>query len=100
MTLEQTTESMLAAAQAEDLMALLVALKERQAVMATLDSIPPSQQLRDALEASIAAGEEARRTIRTIKQRIQRASRKLANIEHGFLHLLLPIGKHRVDCKG
>jgi hypothetical protein len=99
MTLEQTTKRMLAAAQAEDLLALVGALREREIAFATLASIPPSLDLRDAVEASIAAGEEARRAIRAIKLRIRKITWRLASIEHAFLRVLLP-GKHQIDCKG
>jgi hypothetical protein len=99
MTLEETTSRMLAAAEAEDLGALLAALKDRESAIAALASIQPTVELRNAVEASIAAGEEARRAIRAIKQRIRTVSRRLANIEGGFLRVLTPV-KHQIDCKG
>ncbi len=100
MTLEETTRRMHEAAQAEDLGALMTALKDREAALSALASLPPTLELRDAVEASIEAGEEARRAIQAITQRIRTVSRRLANIDQGFLKVLVPVGKHRVDCKG
>lgn len=100
MTLEQTTRRILTAVEAQDLAALEAASRERNSAIARLASIPPTSDLRDAVAASIAAGEEARRTIRLIKQRIRHESRRLERIENGFLRALRPAAKHRVDCKG
>jgi hypothetical protein len=100
MTLEQTTRRILAAAEAQDLAALQAASKQRERAIAMLGSTPPTPELRDAMAASIAAGEEAQRAIRAIKQRMRRESRRLANIEDGFLRALLPATNHRIDCKG
>jgi hypothetical protein len=100
MTLAQTTERILAAAEAQDLAALQAAGKARAAAMGALNSMPPTPALRNAMAASIAAGEEAKRAIRVIKQRIRNESRRLANIEHGFLRALRPVARHRIDCKG
>jgi hypothetical protein len=100
MTLEQTTERILAAVEAQDLPALQGAAKERESAMAMLASIPPTPELRKAVAASIAAGEEAKRAIRGIRQRIRKDSRRLANIEDGFLRALFPPAKHWIDYKG
>jgi hypothetical protein len=100
MTLIQTTERILAAAEAQDLAALKAASIEREAAIAALDSLPPTPALRNAVAASIAAGEEAKRAIRAIKQRARNESRRLVNIEHGFLHALRPAARLRIDCKG
>jgi hypothetical protein len=100
MTLEQTTRRTLAAAEAQDLAALEVASKERESAIAMLPSIPATPELRDAVAASIAAGEEAKRTLRTIQRRLRKDGRRLANIEHGFLRTLAPAAKHQIDCKG
>ncbi len=100
MKLEQTTRRILAAAEAQDLPALQAASKEREAAMATLASLPPTPALRDAVAASIAAGEEAKRSIRAIRQRVRKDSRRLAHIEDGFVSALRPVTTHRVDCKG
>jgi hypothetical protein len=99
MTLEQTTQRTLSAAGAQDLEALRGASKERESAIAALASLPPTPALREAVAASIAAGEEAKRAIRTIRQRTRKDSRRLATIEHGFLRALVP-AKHQVDFKG
>jgi len=100
MTLEQTTRSILNAAEAEDLGALQRALKERESAMAMLASLPATPALRDAVAESIAAGEEAKRTIRLIQQRIRHQSRRLERIEQGFVRSLQPAAKHGIDCQG
>jgi hypothetical protein len=93
MTLEQTTSRIQAAVQARDIDALQAAAKERASAIALLPSLSPTPELRDAIAASIAAGEEARRTIRATRRRV-------GNIQHGFLRALTPAAKHQVDCKG
>ncbi len=72
----------------------------RAEAIAALDSIRPTFELCDAVKASIAAGEAAKRAIRVIKQRIRHESRRLANIESGFVRALAPAARHQVDCKG
>ena len=88
MTLEQTTRRLLNASETLDLPALEAAWTERESAIARLLSIPPTPALRDAVAASIAAGEEARSAIRAIKQRIRKDIRRLNHIEHGFLRAL------------
>ena len=100
MTLEQTTRRMLAAVEVQDLDALEAASKEREAAIATLASIPASPELREAVAASIAAGEEAKRTMRVIKQRLRHESRRLTHIENGFVRALRAPVKHQIDCEG
>ncbi len=100
MTLERITKRMLAAAEAQDLAALQAISKERQSAIAKLASAPPTPALRDAVAASIAAGEQAKRAIRAINQRLRKNSRRLSHIEEGFLHALLPVARHRIDYKG
>jgi hypothetical protein len=99
MTLQQTTRRIQKAAEAQDLEALQAASIERATAIAALASIVPTPTLREAVAASIAAGDEARRAIHSIRQRIRKDSRRLANIQHGFLRALLP-SAHRIDCKG
>lgn len=99
MTLEQTTRLLRAAAEALDLEALAQAKRERIEAIAALRTLPPSEDLRAAVAESIAAGEEATRALRRIKQRIRQESRRLAVIEAGFLRSPLPGGRH-IDCKG
>jgi hypothetical protein len=98
MTLEQITRRILAAA-AQDLSALQEASKARESSIAMLGSLTPTPELRNAVAASIAAGKEAKRAIRAIQQRLRNDSRRLANIEHGFLRRLVP-AKHQIDCRG
>jgi len=100
MTLDQITRRIFAAAEAQDLAALHSAAKERTAALAALASLPPTPELRDAVARSIAAGEEAKRAIRAIRQRIRRDSRRLANIQSGFLRTLAPAATPRIDCRG
>jgi hypothetical protein len=100
MTLEQTTRLILSAAELQDLAALHAACGERDAAMATLDRRPATEELRAAVEESLQAGEEAKRTIRLIKHRTRNESRRLERIETGFVRALLPVAKHRIDCKG
>jgi hypothetical protein len=100
MTLEQTTQRILAAAEAQDLEALQAASKERQAAIAMLASLEPTPALRDAMAESIAAGQEAARAIRAIRQRIRKDSRRLASIQHGFLRVHAPAAHHQIDCRG
>jgi hypothetical protein len=99
MTLEQTTPRILAAVEVQDLGALEAASKEREAAIAALASIPATPELRDAVAASIAAGEEARRAIRVIKRRSLHESRRLTHIENGFVRALRAPVKHQIDCK-
>jgi hypothetical protein len=99
MTLEQTTRLTIAAADAHDLEALQAASNERKSSIAMLASIPPTPALRDAVEASITAGEEARRAIRMILQRLRQDHRRLVNIKHGFLRAQIP-ARHQIDCQG
>ena len=100
MTLEQSTRLVLAAAESLDLEALRRAMQEREGAITMLTLRPPTPALRDAVAESIAAGEEARKAIRLIRQRLRKDGRRLANIEHGFLRALAPAAKHRIDCKG
>jgi hypothetical protein len=100
MTLEQTTRLILSAAELQDLAALLAAGQERQAALANLGSLPPTEQLRNAVVESLKAGEEAKRTIRLIKQRIRNESRRLERIETGFVRALRPAISHRIDYHG
>jgi hypothetical protein len=100
MTLEQTTRLILSAAELQDLWALQAAAKERDAAMAALDAMPATEKLRGAVAASLQAGEEAKRTIRLIRQRIRNESRRLERIETGFVRALRPAATHRIDCKG
>lgn len=99
MTLEQTTKLVLSAAELQDLDVLQAAGEEREAALAKLASLPPTEELRNAMAESLKAGEEARRTIHLIKQRIRNESRRLERIETGFVRALRPAGPHRIDCK-
>jgi hypothetical protein len=100
MTLEQTTRLILAAADLQNLGALEAAAKERQTALARIDSMPATQELRDAIASSLQAGDQAKRTIRLIRQRARHESRKLDRIETGFVHALRPAAPHRIDCRG
>lgn len=93
MTLEQTTQRILNAAQAQDLEALESASKDRGSLIAVLDRIPATPALRDAVAESIAAGDIAKRTIRAIRQRLMR-------IERGFLRASPSAAAHRIDYRG
>jgi ribosome recycling factor len=100
MTLEQTTRLILSAAELQDLAALQAAGEEREAALAKLGSQPPTEELRNAMVESLKAGEEARRAIRLIRQRIRNESRRLERIETGFVHALRPARKPRIDFMG
>jgi hypothetical protein len=100
MTLEETTEAILVAAEAQDLAALEEARKQREEAMAALSTLSPTIALRNAVADSIKAGEDARRALRIMKQRMRDESRRLAQIESGFLHGLGGSVPHRIDCKG
>jgi hypothetical protein len=100
MTLEQTTRRIRAAAEVLDLEALLSASKERRSAIAMLATMPATPELRDAVADSIEAGEEANRTIRVINRRLRQESRRLSNMEQGFLRALAPRAKHQIDCRG
>jgi hypothetical protein len=99
MTLEQTTRLIMSAAKLQDLAALQAAGKEREAAMAALDSMPATKEFRDAVAASLQAGDEAKRAIRLIRQRIRNESRRLERIEIGFVRAM-PAERHRIDCRG
>jgi hypothetical protein len=104
MILDRSTARILAAAKLEDLALLESARHFRQDDIASLGSSlgsgQPSVELCDSIAASIAAGEEAKRAIRVIKHRLLRESRRLANIENGFLcGERLPLNP-RLDYKG
>jgi hypothetical protein len=100
MTLEQTTRLILSGAELHDLGALEAAAKERGTAMAALDAMPATEEMRGAIAASLQAGEEAKRTIQLIRQRIRNESRRLERIETGFVRALWPTTAHRIDCKG
>ena len=100
MKLEQSTRLILAAVDLQDLGALQAAFKEREAAIAGLCSLPETEELRSAVAASIKAGEEAKRAIRLLKQRLRNESRRLERIETGFVNALRPAARHRVDCRG
>ena len=100
MTLEQTTRLILSAAELQDLAALQAAGEEREVALEKLGSLPPTEELRNAMVESLKAGEEARRTLHLIKQRIRNESRRLERIETGFVRALRPTGTPRIDCKG
>jgi hypothetical protein len=100
MTLEQTTQLVWSAIELEDLGALETACRERADAIRGLKSRRPSEALRDALAESIRAGEEAKRTVRLIKQRVRHESRRLDRIENGFLKALRVPATPWLDCKG
>ena len=75
----------LAATDLQDLGALEAARKQRQAALARIDSMPATQELRDAVAASLQAGDQAKRAIRLIRQRVRNESRRLDRIETGFV---------------
>jgi hypothetical protein len=100
MTLEQTTRLILSAAELQDFAALQAAGKERDAAIAGLGSMPATEQLRNAIAASLHAGDEAKRAIRLIKHRIRSESRRLERIETGFVRAMRPAERHRIDCQG
>jgi hypothetical protein len=100
MTLEQTTEHIRSAAEAQNLEALQAANIERKALIVALKALPPSQELRAAIAASLEAGEEAKRSIRLIKQCLRNDSRRLANIDDGFIRALRPVSVSRINWKG
>jgi hypothetical protein len=100
MTLEQTTQRILRAVEAQDLEALTTSAEQRRSAIAMLRSMPASPGLRDAVAASIAAGEAATRVIRIIRQRMRKDSGRLTQIKDGFLHGSLPAATPQIDCKG
>jgi hypothetical protein len=100
MTLEETTEFILAAVEAEDLASLQAASKLREVAMAALASMEPTLALRASVAASIAAGERAKRAIASIRQRIRGESRRLATIESGFVRAQQSAAAPHIDCKG
>lgn len=100
MTLEATSRRILDAAEAQDLDALEQAYKDRASALAELSSIAPTRELRDAIVASIGAGECATQAIRAIQQRLRQQSRRLAHIDHGFLAVQRATAKHQIDFKG
>jgi hypothetical protein len=100
MTLDESTSLLRAAAQAADFPALQQARLHRDAAIAALATLPPTAELRASVADSIAAGEEARRALRLIKQRLHDERRRLATIEAGFLRALrIPETPH-FDYKG
>jgi hypothetical protein len=99
MTLDQTTVLVRAATAAQELEALALAWTERQVAIAAVLSLPPSEELRESIAASIMAGEEATHTLRMIKHRARTEIRRLANIESGFLRAPEPADPH-IDYKG
>lgn len=100
MTLENSTERILAAVATQNFEALEAGVKQREAAMAAIASAPPTFLLRDAIAASLAAGEEAKRALRVLRQRMRHESRRLSNIEQGFVQALRPAPSYQVDCKG
>jgi hypothetical protein len=88
MTLDETTRLIRAAAGTEDLDGLQQARIQRDAAIAALATLPPTEELRASLADAIAAGEEARRALGLIKQRLRSESRRLAAIQTGFLRAL------------
>jgi hypothetical protein len=100
MTLEQSTRRILMAVQSQDLEMLQAASKERASIIALLAAVPPTPTLCEAVAASIVAGEEAQKAIHAIRHRVRKDSRRLANIEHGFLRVLQPSPIPQIDYKG
>lgn len=99
MTLEQTTERTLAAAELQDLAALEMARVLRESAIAALASSSPTQELCQKVAASIAAGEQAKQAIHAIRRRIRNESRRLALIENGFLRAQRAPQQHQIDCR-
>jgi len=100
MTLEETTRLIRAAAEAQDLDALHQARIQRDAAIAALATLPPTEELRASVADSLAAGDEARRALGLIKQRLHAERRRVAAIEGGFLRSpRLPEPPH-FDYKG
>jgi hypothetical protein len=99
MTLDQTTLLVRAATASQELEALELACGERQAAIAAALSLPPSEELRESIAASLVAGEEATHTLRMIKHRARTEVRRLANIESGFLRAPEPQDPH-IDYTG
>ncbi len=97
--MEESTRRIRAAAEAQDVDALDLARREREAAIAALAALSPSEDLLAALRESAAAGEEAMLALRRIKQRIRKESQRLAAIEAAFLRSLPPEGRH-IDYQG
>ncbi|HVO97794.1 MAG TPA: hypothetical protein VMT15_06995 [Bryobacteraceae bacterium] len=100
MRLGESTLLIRAAAEARDLEALELARRERDAAIASLGGLPPSEELLTALRESLAAGEEATRALRLIKQKIRQESGRLAAIEAVFLRALREPEARHIDCQG
>ena len=83
MTLEQNTRRILKAVEAQDLEALQAASKERESAIAIARVTRTHARVTRCrgCAASLQAGEEAKRTIHSIRQRLRKDSRRLANID-------------------
>lgn len=84
MTIEQTNESALAAAEAGDLDALEQALRQRVQALADLKNTPPSIQLAARMADALEAGESILLALLALKQRLGCESSRLARLESGL----------------
>ena len=100
MNFKESTLSIRAAVEVQSLSGLQAASKERDAAIAAFGALPPSSNLCEAVADSIAAGEEAKNALSLIKQRMRSESRRLADIEQGFLRTMRGEAAPHIDCKG
>lgn len=100
MTLEESTQRLTAAIEAEDFTAIAKALEARAAAIAEFGESTPSPASIATGESALRAGETAWLRLQALKQRIATGSRRLAQIQEGFVESLRPSRPSHVDFRG
>jgi len=100
MTLQESTGRLLAAIEAEDFTALAKALEARAAAIAQFRASRPSPASIAMGQDSLRAGQTACLLLQALKQRIASESRRLAQIQEGFVESLRHSHQSRVDYRG
>ena len=100
MTLEQSNAHALAAAELQDLDALVLALESRQRGLADVLSGKPSPEMVIRLAAAYEDGVAIGAALRSTRQRIRKEIRRLAHIQAGFSAAAGPNPDRSVDFRG
>lgn len=99
MTLEESNQLALRAAEKDDVEGIRLALEARAKAIRNLADAQPSEELAGRLRAAIEAGEDLHRGLLAIKYRLGLKSARLAQIRTG-LAAGAPVRRPAVDCRG
>jgi hypothetical protein len=100
MTLEESTQRLTAAIEAEDFIAISKALDARAASIAEFGHSDPSPVSLAAGEKALRAGESAKLMLQALKQRTATESRRLSQIQESFVEILRRSRRSQVDYRG